>query len=302
METTESSDNPLVILNPAANRGNIHHYRSLLQPHIERVGAEYVETGRPGEARECAQQAAQQGRPVIIVGGDGSVHEVVNGLLTAGRRVPLGIVAAGSGNDYAWRALKLPQEPAAAIERAFYGQPIAVDAGRVNNSYFVNSFGIGLDANIALATGWLKKLPFMSGARLYYTAAVQQLLFGYHNCPWLTCRLDGELHATEKRYVLFAVTNGPTYGAGFRINPKADYLDGLFDICAIDYAPLLRALRLLPVVKKGEHERLPEVTFYRAKTISIESRKMATMLMDGETASATSFDVQMLPGALLVRV
>ncbi len=302
MQTTESSDNPLVILNPAANRGKIHHYRSLLRPYVERAQAEYVETGRPGEARECAQRAAQEGRPVIIVGGDGSVHEVVNGLLSAGKRVPLGIIAAGSGNDYAWHTLKLPHDPAAAIERAFYGQPIAVDAGRVNDCYFANSFGVGLDANIALAAGWLKKVPLMSGARLYYTAAVQQLLFGYHRCPWLRCCLDGEQQAVEKRYVLFAVTNGPTYGAGFRINPSADSLDGLFDVCAIDYTPLLRALRLLPVVKKGEHTRLPEVTFYRAKTIHIESREMATMLMDGETTSATSFDVQILPGALLVRV
>ncbi len=302
METTESSENPLVILNPAANRGKIHRYRSLLRPYIERTRAEYVETGRPGEARERAQQAAQQGRPVIIVGGDGSVHEVVNGLLSADRRVPLGIIAAGSGNDYAWRALQLPRDPVVAMERAFYGQAIAVDAGRVNDCYFVNSFGVGLDANIAQATGWLKKLPFMSGARLYYTAAVQQLLFGYSKCPWLTCHLDGEQQAVEKRYVLFAVTNGPTYGAGFRINPRADYLDGLFDVCAIAYAPLLRALTLLPVVKKGEHERLAEVTFYRAKTLQIESKKMVTMLLDGETKQATSFDVQILPGALLVRM
>ena len=302
METAEPSDNPLVILNPAANRGKIHSYRSLLRPYIERAQAEYVETGRAGEACQCAQQAAQQGRPVIIVGGDGSVHEVVNGLLAAGKRVPLGIIAAGSGNDYAWRTLKLPQEPAAAAERAFYGKPIAADAGRVNDCYFVNSFGVGLDANIALATGWLKKLPLMSGARLYYTAAVQQLLFGYHNCPWLTCRLDGEQQATEKRYVLFAVTNGPAYGAGFRINPRADHLDGFFDVCAIDYAPLLRALKLLPVVKKGEHEHLPEVNFYRAKTITIESKKRVTMLMDGETKQDTLFKVEILPGALLVRV
>jgi len=302
METTESSGNPLVILNPAANRGKIHHYRALLRPYVERTQAEYVETGRRGEAQERAQRAAQEGHPVIIVGGDGSVHEVVNGLLSAKRRVPLGIIAAGSGNDYAWRALKLPQNPAAAIERAFYGQPIAVDAGRVNGYYFVNSFGVGLDANIAVAAGWLKKLPLMSGARLYYVAAVQQLLFGYHRCPWLSCCLDGEQQAAEKRYVLFAVTNGPAYGAGFRINPRADYLDGFFDICAIDYAPLLRALKLLPVVKKGGHAHLPEVTFYRAKTIHIESKKAVTVLMDGETTQATSFDVQILPGALLVRV
>jgi diacylglycerol kinase (ATP) len=92
-------------------------------------------------------------RPVIIVGGDGSVNEVVNGILAAGRRVPLGIVGAGSGNDYAWNTLKLPRDPAEAIERAFTGQLVDADAGIVNGRYFANSFSVGLDADIAVAAG-----------------------------------------------------------------------------------------------------------------------------------------------------
>ena len=101
METPISSEHPLVILNPTANRGNMSLHRTLLRSYVEQEHAEYVETSRQGEARERAKHAASEGRPVIIVGGDGSVNEVVNGLLSAGRRVPLGIVAAGSGNDFA---------------------------------------------------------------------------------------------------------------------------------------------------------------------------------------------------------
>src|SRR5207237_3893420 len=104
--------------------------------------------------------AAKEGRPIIVVGGDGSVHEVVNGILSAGRRVPLGIVAAGSGNDFAWHTLKLPRDPAAAIERAFTGQLVEADAGRMNERYFVNSFSVGLDADIAVSAGKMKKYPF----------------------------------------------------------------------------------------------------------------------------------------------
>ena len=107
---------------------------------------------------------------------------------------------------------------------------------------------------------------------------------------------------SEKRYVLLTVSNGPTYGAGFRINPRRDARDGLFDICAIEYMPLLRALKLLSVAERGEHAGLPEVTFYRAKTVRIESRQTVNMLMDGETMSGSSFTVQMLPGALWIRV
>src|SRR5205085_3405952 len=132
--------NPLVILNPAANRGKMDKYRTLVLDRVKREQARYVETTKRGEAKELAMIAAKDGRPVIIVGGDGSVHEAVNGILSSGKRVPLGIVGAGSGNDYAWNTLKLPHHPAAAIERAFDGNIVEVDAGSVNGRYFANSF------------------------------------------------------------------------------------------------------------------------------------------------------------------
>ena len=305
MDAAQFSGQPLVILNPAANRGNMHRQRALVRQRAGQEQAEYVETRLQGEAKERALQAAGEDRPIIIVGGDGSVHEVVNGILASGRRVPLGIVAAGSGNDFAWNTLRLPRDPELALERAFSGQLVEVDAGIVNGRYFANSCSIGIDADIAVAAGVMKKYPFMSGTRLYYTTTVKQLLFGYGRCPWLKFELDGETRAgkeQESRYVLVAVTNGPTYGAGFRINPTADHCDGLLDICTIDYRPLSRALKMLPIVKKGEHQDLPEVTFYRAKSLSIESRNLVNVQMDGETTSATSFHIEILPAALLVRV
>lgn len=305
MESSSSSDHPLVILNPAANRGKMSHHRALVRSRAEREGAEYAETTKQWEAKELALNAAREGRAVIIVGGDGSVHEVANGLLAAGRRVPLGIVAAGSGNDFAWNTLRLPRDPEAAVERAFAGQPVDVDVGRVNGRYFTNSFSVGLDGDIAVAATRMKKYPLMSGARLYYTSTLKQLLFGYHRCPWLAFKLDGneQVDKTQvRRYVLLAVTNGPTYGAGFRINPTADYKDGLLDVCTIAYTPLPRALQLLPVVKKGEHAGQPEITFYRARTIHIESQKPVNMQVDGETTCARSYDAEILPGALWVRI
>lgn len=306
MDTLMSFGNPLVILNPTANRGKMDKHRAVVRSRVEREKAEYVETTRQGEAKELALIAAKEGRPVIIVGGDGSVHEAVNGILSSERRVPLAIVGAGSGNDFAWNTLKLPQDPAAAIERAFNGKLVEVDAGIVNGRYFANSFSVGLDADIAVAANHMKNVPLMSGARLYYTTTLKQLLFGYHHCPWLSFKLDGSIELTRetqtKRFVLMAVTNGPTYGAGFRINPNANCTDGLFDVCTIDYTPLLRALRLLPVVKRGEHAGLPEVTFYLAKSVSIESRNSVNMQLDGETSHSRSYHVEILPAALLVRV
>jgi len=306
MDTLPFSGNNLVILNPAANRGKMDKYRSLVLDRVNREKARYVETTKQGEAKELAMIAAREGSPVIIVGGDGSVHEVVNGILSSGSRIPLGIVGAGSGNDFAWNTLKLPRDPEHSIDKAFTGQLIKVDAGMVNGTYFANSFSIGLDADIAASADRMKNIPLMSGARLYYTATFKQLLLGYRHCPWLSFQLqDGDgstIQIQSKRFVLIAVTNGPTYGAGFRINPNADHTDGLFDVCTIDYAPLLRAFKLLPIVKKGEHMGLPEVTSYLAKSVSIESQHSVNVQMDGETSNSKIYVVENLPSALLLRV
>ncbi len=305
-ETAEivSSVSSLVILNLAANRGNMQLHRSLIHQHLATLDAEYVETSSAADARERARQAAQEGRAVIVAGGDGSFNAVVNGVLAAERKVPLGIIPAGSGNDFACNTLGLPKDPAQALERALHGRLEAVDAGMVNGHYFANGFSVGLDADIAEVASSMKKWPLMSGARLYYSASLRQLLFGYQRCPWLSYRLDDEEAKLrpEQRYVLMAVTNGPTYGAGFRVNPQADPRDGCFDICAIHYVPLLRALRMLPVMQKGRHTSAPEASFYRATKVHIESRAPVNVQFDGETMRVTSIDAQVLPGALLVRV
>lgn len=302
METLQSSGTPLVILNPAANRGDMQYYRELVRKQAAIHQATYVETRWAGEAKELAQQAALAGRPVVVVGGDGTLNEVVNGLLAVEQRVPLGIIAAGSGNDFAWNTLKLPRDPLLAVERAFTGRLLDVDAGCVNGHFFANGFSVGLDADICVATNTMRRWPLVRGAALYYLAALRQLFFGYYRCPWLEFTVDDEPRHSEQRYVILAVTNGPAYGAGFYINPTADHCDGLLDVCAVDYLPIWRTLRLLPGVKQGQHVHAPEVKFYRVRSIHIKCRRPVMLQADGETMAVTEVDAQILPAALCVRV
>jgi diacylglycerol kinase (ATP) len=303
MENDVFHNPPLVILNPAANCGNMAKYRTLLQQYLAQEQADYVETQKPGEAKDLALHAASDDRAVIVVGGDGSINEVVNGILLANKRVPLGIIAAGSGNDFAWNTLKLPKDPLAAIERAFHGRLLNVDVGRVNGRYVANGFSVGLDADIACAVDGMKNLPLLRGSKLYYLAALRQLLFGYHRCPWLTITMDDSAEdVLEQRYVLVAVSNGPAYGAGFHINPNADCCDGFFDVCTVDYTSILRVLRLFPSVKKGQHVGEPEVHFTRVKRISITSKIGVHMQVDGETTTITQLEAEIIPGALCIRV
>ena len=303
MNTIVSAVTPLVVLNPAANRGNVAAQRAAIQSMRAQYAFEYQETQAAGDAQRLAAQAADQNQPIIIVGGDGAINEVVNGVLGAGKRIPIGIVPAGSGNDYACEALRIPKDPAAALKITLEGRELSADAGKVNGRYFAGSFSVGLDADIAFSVSFLKKTTPLQGSLLYYIATLRQLVFGYGACPWLKISIDGvPISATAERYVMAAITNGPTYGAGFRINPTADPADGLFNICAISYTPLLKALQVLPVVQKGKHEHLKEVKMWKATKIRIEGQRQMNGQTDGEVFRDQIFEAELLPAALLVRV
>ncbi|MGZ3679162.1 MAG: diacylglycerol/lipid kinase family protein [Ktedonobacterales bacterium] len=292
---------PVVMLNPMGANGRARH----LHPSIERAlrggRGDLCLTTAPRDAVRIAREAAQSGRDVVIVGGDGTIAEAAEGILTSGRRVTLGIVPAGTGNDYAYEALHLPHDPLAALERALTGTPTAMDVGLVNGRYFLNALGVGIDANIAHTAERLKRLPLLRGQTLYWTATLNELLLHYDRCPELTVSYDGQAPGDKRHFALAAVSIGPTYGGGFRINPNADPTDGYFDLCTMWKPPLGRALRLLPKVEKGLHLSEPEVTHTRVQHIILEAARPIHAQLDGEVISGTRFEARILPGALLVR-
>jgi diacylglycerol kinase (ATP) len=298
-----SSATPVVIMNPASNSGRTARLRPIIEQKLVGGRGELVLTERPRHGEEIGREAAKSGRPVIVVGGDGSLAEVANGILSVQQpaTVPLGLVGAGNGNDYAWQTLKLPRDPAAALEVALEGEVVALDAGQVNGRFFINSLSIGLDANIAAAAESLKRYPFLKGQMLYQTASMREILFHYDRCPWLAAFPDDE-QVEGKLFALSAVSVGPTYGGGFRINPMADPRDGLFDLCMIVKPSKLRAVQLVGIIKKGEHVDLPEVSIRRVKSVVLESREPAYAQLDGEVIKGTRFEVKSLPGVLRVRV
>lgn len=296
METPEQP--PIVVLNPASRHGR--RVRSTIERALRERRGELILTTGPSVAERIASQAASEGRSVIAVGGDGTVAEVANGILVSGKRVPLGIVPAGNGNDYAYRTLHLPTNVDAAIELAFSASAQAMDVGLANGRYFVNDLGVGIDANIAAAAEKLKAVPFLRGQRLYFAASLEELLFHYANCPDLLVTCDGQVDA-RRTYALAAISIGPTYGGGFRINPNADPRDGYFDVCLIWKPGLPRALRLLPQVQRGQHLDQPEVRHLRARHVLLEALRPIAAHSDGEVTTGERFEARILPGALLVR-
>ena len=291
---------PLVILNPAGGRGRALHLRPMIEKALAGGQGELVLTTGPQAAEKLAYEAAEAGRDVVAVGGDGTVAEIGNGILSSSRRVALGIVPCGNGNDYAYLTLKLSKDPLVALETALHGTTTAMDVGQVNERYFLNSLGVGIDANIAAAAEELKGKPLMSGQMLYWGASLREILFHYDQCPELLVSFD-DSPGESRLFALAAVSIGPTYGGGFYINPEADPCDGYFDVCTIWKPSRARALRLLPMIEKGRHQGQPEVTFRRAQKIALAASRPIYAHLDGEVITAPVFQAKILPGALLVR-
>ena len=290
---------PLVILNPASNSGRAAKLRRMLERTLLGGRGELALTSGPGHATQLAEQAARMGRPVVVVGGDGVIHEAAGGVIASGVSVPFGVVPAGNGNDFALRVARAPRDITRALALALTAPVERVDVGVVNGQYFVNAISVGLDANVSFTSEKLKPY-WLSGQALYMTAALTELLFHYDRCPTLIVQYDDE-PPMRRRFALVAMSIGPTYGGGFRINPNADPQDGLFDVCLFTKPPLLRALRLLPMVEQGKHIGEPEMTMVRCSRITVAAEHTVNAQYDGELARASQFEVGILPGALALR-
>jgi diacylglycerol kinase (ATP) len=297
---------PLIILNPGANRGRTSSLTATLQGLCRELGsdAQVVETWGVPESRRAVQEAAGAGRrPIIACGGDGTIHAVASSLLDIECPVPLGIIAAGSGNDYAHRTLALPRALRPALATALFGRPERLDVARLNDRWMINSFGTGIDANVAwdvrdmVESGRAR----VSGTMLYTVSAVKQVLFHYRRIPTLEITLDGRTWGTG-RMLLTAAMIGPTAGGGFRLTPRANARDGQLDVLLARRMPQAKALFALPLAKAGRHGWLREVEMVHAREVGIRSARPVQAHMDCELISDRSFDIRIMPGALPVMV
>lgn len=230
---------------------------------------------------------------VIAVGGDGTINEAVNGM--RGFAIPLGIIPAGTGNDYV-KNFPIGLEISEHLTTALYGKLQEVDLGECNGRLFVNGMGIGFDgqiaANMTKGNSWIK------GHALYLYHVLKILMFYRH--VKLTGEVDGE--PFQKSYFLWTIAKGTTFGGGFKLTPHASLHSGRLAICEIRPIHPIRRIFNLAKLSRGSHNDIPEVTFSYAKTISIQRNDAAMTHLDGEFIGSPPFEIRIVPKALLVRV
>lgn len=290
-----------LIVNPAAGRGEVERRMPLLREILQREGLEFEEarSKAPWEAVGLAQKAAEEGYPIVVaVGGDGTVHEVGNGILQAGKEsTAMGILPTGTGSDFAY-ALGIPTDLQQACRILRDGETRAVDVGWiVGERYFLNGVGIGFDARVAIESRKIKRLRGF----LVYLVAVFRILMDYH-IPRVKIDLDGQ--KIEQTITLTAVANGRRYGGGFLLAPDARVNDGLFEVCIGRGLGRLGILRLIPEVMKGTHIDKEPITMARARRVVIESEDPLPVHADGEIVAtdAHRLEMEVHPGRLQVIV
>ncbi|HET7922051.1 MAG TPA: diacylglycerol kinase family protein, partial [Gammaproteobacteria bacterium] len=288
-----------LILNPAAGRGAAVRFEPALCAELATLGiaVDVVHSTAPGDvaSRVAAALVARPER-VLIAGGDGTVHEAVNGWMQAGGGAPLGIIPAGTGNDFMKMLDQKPDDWRAACRLIARGRVREMDIARCNDFYFANSLGIGLDAQVALAAN---RMRWLHGTLVYGVALFKTLLRD-HRTPRVRVTHDGETFETG--ITLLAAQNGRVEGGSFRLAPHAELDDGLLDVVLARAMSRLRVLALLPRVLTGTHLSHPAIRAFRTRQLIIESREGLPVHADGEIRyqAAQHLEIEVLPRRLRV--
>ncbi|MGD0779970.1 MAG: diacylglycerol kinase family protein [Dehalococcoidales bacterium] len=294
-----------IIVNPAAGAGKTGRLwpriMSIFKGHGLRF--EHTITEAPGHAIELAKIAAKKGYDMVIsVGGDGTIHEVVNGLYASGNISDnlLGIVSTGTGSDYirttgisrnfedACRCFLQPRQRTVDLGIVEY----AKNGGRAER-LFVNFAGMGFDAEIVRrTTQQFKKL----GAFPSYLMGLLTTLLSYRNHK-ISLVVDGKVE--ERRVCTVIMNNGKYGGGGMFTAPQADLADGLLDVMIIGDVSKPDLLRSLPRIYKGTHLTHPKVAAKKAKEIEVKSLGERLYLQaDGELLGEVPARFRILPAAL----
>jgi len=294
------SDNVALFLNPTAGRGRaarrLPRMLELLQAAGVGVGVQH--STAVGDLEAQVRATVDGGaRQLIVAGGDGSVHEAVNGLMAAGGGAALGVIPTGTGNDFAKAAgIPLDWEAATTLlaRRITDGAaPRHIDLGRMNGRYFANGAGIGLDARVTqIARAY--KLPI--GDFVYLLAIFRALVDGIATPD---IRIDADGFEWRGPLTLASVSNGPWIGGMFHIAPMAVNDDGRLDLLVAAPVTRRRILQLLPMLMRGAHLDEAEILHTTVRSLHLTAELPVPSHLDGEVqALQRDFEIDLLDDAL----
>jgi diacylglycerol kinase (ATP) len=294
-----------LIVNPTSGPWDVRRELPDVLYHLQTYNwrATLHQTARAGEATELARQAAEQELDaVFVVGGDGTINEIINGL--AGSGVALGVLPGGTGNVWA-KEMGLPTRsplhlsPLVESVRALVpGATRRIDLGKANGRFFLQWAGIGLDAEVTYAMEPRTRRQRRLGALAYIVAGLTAAanMAGTRTRIWI----DEEL--IYRRTILIVISNSQLYGGKVRIATDARLDDGMLDLNVFAGTGFGSSIRAALGVITGLHIHDPRHSFYRGSTIRVETDKPMAIHLDGEPFGTTPLECEVVPGALSVMI
>ena len=303
-------DKPVVIVNPRSGGGlSEKRWAAVLGPLTDGLGVFDTRfTEAAGHARSIAHEESKAGRKLVVaMGGDGTISEVADGLVTAGGDSEMGVIPRGTGGDFR-RTLGIENELFAAAERVRKSVPRRVDVGRIRylthdgletTRHFINVASFGFSSVVAQrANDSSKRL----GGRLSFLSAVVRSLLTYENAE-VTVTVDGG-EARRMTVLLTAVGNGRFFGGGMKICPEAKLDDGSFDLVSVGDLGRLEVLAKIHRIYSGDHLSMKEVRSVRCRHLRVapvEPGAKIPVEVDGETPGRLPASFEILQGALRLR-
>jgi diacylglycerol kinase (ATP) len=267
-----------LIYNPTSGREILKKNLSDILQKLEIAGYEascHATTGE-GDATNAARIAVEREYDIVIAaGGDGTINEVVNGLAEQEYRPKLGIIPAGTTNDFA-RALQIPRDIGSAVDIITKGELIPVDIGRFNDKYFINIAGGGRITEITYDVP--SKLKTMLGQLAYYLKGIEMI--PSIKASDVRIEYDGKLFEGEVMLFLVGLTN--SIGGFEKIAPDSSINDGLFSLLILKKTNLAEFVRISTLALRGEHINDPNIIYTQANRIKVQSNEKVMVNIDGE--------------------
>lgn len=283
-----------LILNPIAGGGKAKSLMPKIEQKFQEAGAEfdlYITKG-PQDAIEAAVKAASDGFDIIVaVGGDGTVNEVLNGIV--GTKAVLAAVPGGKGNDFA-TAVNMPSDPDGIFEALLKADTRAIDLGRVMDRYFINSVGVGFDAAVAQRVNCgVRPLKGTSA----YTYVFFRMISSYKT---VEMEIDLGNGPVKSNPLLVAVGIGQAYGGGMKILPDAVLDDGLFDVCIMEDMNRLSLVYHFPKVFSGTLKNLEQAGMHRTSEVKLSLSEPRYMHLEGEVLFGDQMHFTLKPKGMKV--
>lgn len=284
-----------IIANPVSRRDLGEKVTRVVTDALDAKALSYTlcRTSKTLHAVQIAREAAAAGEKLVLcIGGDGTVSEVAGGL--AGTATALGIIPAGTGNDFA-RYLGIPKNPLKALDIALSGDTKTVDLGLANDRVFINVAGSGFDVAVLRHTLFYKK---MFHGLLAYVLGVFRAVFGFAQMEITITHSGGTI---KQKALLVSVANGRYFGGGMCVAPYADAGDGLFDVHYVDELPRLKIPVLLASFINGSYMKWSIAHHFRCDELTVTT-SADSLQLDGEICAGREVRYKLIPRALKVKV